>query len=185
MSDGHPEVEAALDAIPIPAPKPVDIAGIYRAALDRQATAARRWKRIAAAVSALAAGVLLLALVPKLEVRCTTDEFAVRWGTPPAIEVPHTEPTPDARVPELMEDRIKQLAALRATDAKLAALEELLLTLAVDVADRDKAQITRLREVVEELKAFQLAAAKQFDQSEKANTALYKVVFETKPKPGE
>ena len=54
MSDDFPKVHAALDAIPTPGSKLVDIAAIYRAALDRQAISARRWKRIAGAVAALA-----------------------------------------------------------------------------------------------------------------------------------
>ena len=108
MNDGYPEVGAALDAIPLAEPKPVDIATIYRSALDRQASTARRWKRIAVAVSALAAGIVLLALLPKLELRCNADEFAVRWGAPPteqpSVAAP-SEPKPDPRMPDLIDEQ--------------------------------------------------------------------------------
>ena len=87
MSDDFPGVCAALDAIPIGQSKPVDIAAIYRAALDRQVKTARRWKRVAGAIATLAAGVILLALVPKLDVRVTGDEFTVRWGQPAKVVV--------------------------------------------------------------------------------------------------
>lgn len=78
MKEDYPEARAALDAISAPAIRPVDLAAIYRAAHDRQIRIARRWKRVAAGLMALAAGVILLALVPRLDVRCNADEFAVR-----------------------------------------------------------------------------------------------------------
>ena len=188
MSDDFPEVSTALNALPIAEPKPVDIAAIYRAALDRQATAARLWKRIACAVAALAAGVILFALVPKIEVRVTGEEFAVRWGPPSKIVVEEhltPVPQPDSRLPSLIDDQQKQIAAMRAINLKYAEMQELLLALAVDVADRDKAQLERIAEFTGELRAFQLATVKQFDQTEKTSTTLYNAVFSTTPKTGE
>ena len=183
MSDDFPKVHAALDAIPTPGSKLVDIAAIYRAALDRQAISARRWKRIAGAVAALAAGVILLALVPQLEIRLTSDEFAVRWGTPPVVvEEKFVQVTqPDPRLPSFIDDQQKQIAAMRAIDMKYAEMQDLLLALAVDVSDRDKAQLERIAELTRDLRAYQIATSKQFDQTEKTSTTLYNVVFSAKP----
>lgn len=187
MTDDFPEVRAALDAVPQPANRPVDLAAIYRTAHERQIRIARRWKRTAVGLSALAAGVILLALVPKLDVCCNSEEFAVRWGDPPRIVEPAlalVAPPEDPRIRELIDDREKQVAALRATNVKHAELQELLLALTTDVADRDTAQFARIDQLARELRAFQLATAQQFDQNEKTNTTLYNAMFTTKPKPG-
>ncbi len=188
MKEDYPEARAALDAISAPAIRPVDLAAIYRAAHDRQIRIARRWKRVAAGLMALAAGVILLALVPRLDVRCNADEFAVRWGQPPRIVEPApavVAPPDDPRIPQLIDDREKQVAALRATNLKHAEMQELLLALTTDVSDRDTAQLVRIAQLARELRAFQLATAQQFDRTEKTNTTLYNAVFDGKPKPGE
>jgi len=188
VSDDFPEVRATLDSLPAPLVPPVDLAAIYRAAHERQVRVARRWKRAAGGIAALAAGVFLLALVPKLDVRLSRDEFAVRWGQPPAArEAPPTPafiPQPDPRLPSLIEEQQKQVAALRAANLKHAELQDLLLTLTTDVADRDQVQLARIVELTRELRAFQLATARQFEQTEQTNTTLYNVLFTTKPKPG-
>ena len=188
MNGNYPETRAALDAIPAPAIRPVDLAAIYRTAHERQIWIARRWKRTTVGLTALAAGVILLALVPKLDVRCNAEEFAVRWGEPPRIVEPApavVAPPEDPRIRQLIDDREKQVAALRATNLKHAEMQELLLALTTDVADRDTVQLARIAQLARELRAFQLATAQQFDQTEKTNTTLYNAVFDGKSKPGE
>ena len=93
--DDFPDVRRALDAVPEPPVLPLDPAAIYRAALDREARSARRWKLAAGAGALVAAGLLLAAVLPKLEVRATGNEFAVRWGPaePPPV-APKPEPVP-------------------------------------------------------------------------------------------
>ena len=188
MTNDFPKARAALDAVPVPAVGAVDLAALYRSAFDRQATVARRWRRAAAALAAVAAGVVLVAILPRLEVRLNRDEFALRWGTPPAVMEPppvrDATPAPDPRIPALLDDLRQQADARRAADRKLAELQELVLTLAVDVAERDKAQSERLAALARELASFQTAAAKRFDQTEQTSTTLYNVVFNAKPKPG-
>ena len=187
MTDDFPEVRAALDAVPVPATAPVDLAAIYRAAHVRQIRLARRWKRAAAVLAALAAGVIVVALIPKLDVRCNADEFAVRWGQLPAVveEPVRPAPQPDPRLPGLIDEQQQQVAAMRAIHAKYAEMQELLLALTTDVADRDKVQLERIAALAGEIRAYQLATARQFDQTEKTNTTLYNVVFNPKLKSGE
>jgi hypothetical protein len=170
MSD---DVRKLLDAVPATDPRPVDLAALYRAAAERQAAVSRRWRRVALAGAAVAAGVLAVALLPRLEFRITDHEFAVRWGTPP--EPPHTPPDP--RIEQLLDEQSKQLAAIRATNAKHAELQDLLLTLATDVSDRDKQQQTRIAALTQKLTAFEADTARQFADAEKTNTALYDAVF--------
>lgn len=191
MTDDFPDVRIALDAVPIPATAPVNLASIYRAAHELQIRAARRWKRASATLAALTAGVIAVALIPKLDVRLTGDEFAVRWGQASAPMV-ETKPEPaviapqvDPRLPSLIDGHQQQIAVLRATNSKLTDVQELLLALTTDVADRDTAQLARIAQLARELRAFQLATAQQFDQTEKTNTTLYNAVFDAKPKPGE
>ncbi len=187
MTDEFSGVRAALDAVPAPATAPVDLAAIYRAAHERQIRVARRWKRAAATLAALAAGVIVVALIPKLDVRLTGDEFAIRWGQPPVVVEETVRPVlqPDPRLPSLIGEQQQQIAAMRAITVKYAEMQELLLALTTDVADRDKMQLERIAALAGEIRAYQLATAKQFDQSEKTNTTLYNVVFNAKLKPGE
>ena len=183
MTDDFPEVRAALDAVPTPVLVSVDLSRIYRVAHESQARSARRWKRAAVALAALAAGVIAFALIPKLDVRLTGDEFAIRWGQPQVVVV--EEPTPDARISSLIDDQQKQIAAMRAINLKSAEMQELLLALTTDVADRDIVQLARIAALTRELRAFQLATARQFDQTEKTSTTLYNAMFTNKPKTGD
>lgn len=177
MNSDFPELRKLLDAVSPPEPSPVDLALLYRDALDRQARTARRWRRVSAGVTALAASVLVFALLPKLEVRASGHEFAIRWGTPPVVE-----PTPDPRIRELIDEQAKQLAALRAANVKHTELQELLLTVAADVSQRDRDQQKRLTALAARLGEFEAFTVKQFQESEKTSTALYNVVFNSKPK---
>jgi hypothetical protein len=181
MPDDFPDLRKLLDAVPAADPRPVDLAALYRAAADRQAGSARRWKRVALAAAALAAGVLLVALLPRLEFRASDHEFAVRWGTPPEPPppAPPPEPKPDPRIEELLEEQSRQLVAIRATNGKHAELQDLLLTLAADVSDRDKAQQAKIAALTKKLTAFEADTARQFADAEKTNTALYDAVFST------
>jgi hypothetical protein len=177
MPDDFPELRKLLDAVPPPDPLPVDLTRLYRDALDRQTRTARRWRRIAGGVAALAAGVLVFALLPKLEVRANGHEFAVRWGTPPEPEV-----KPDPGIQHLFDEQAKQLAALRAANLKHTELQELLLTVAADVNQRDKDQQKRLTALAKRLGEFESLTTRQFQETEKNSTALYNVVFNGKPK---
>lgn len=171
MTD-FPEVRRLLDVVPVPPLPPVDVAAIFADALDAEARAARRWKRIAVAAAALAAGVLAFALGVSIGRR---DE-----PTPVAV---HPEPKPDPRVTELIDEQRKFLTALREANAQHAELQGLLLTLARDVNTRDDARKEQLAALADRLREFEAVTARQFQESERTNTALYHVVFPSKPSP--
>jgi hypothetical protein len=166
MTDDFPELRRLLDTAPVPALPPVDLARLYRDAFDRQARSTRRWKRVAGGVAALAASVLAVAVLQGW------------WAAKP-------EPVasaPDPRVAELLADQQRQIAALRATNEKIGAVQELLLTLAADVDQRDKDQQKKMTMLATRLGEFETLTARQFQESEKTSTALYNVVFNNKPK---
>ncbi len=80
-----------LDAAPV-ASANVDVARLYREAAALQERRLRCWRRLAVATLAAAAAVVLLALAPRLEVRCEAHQFVVRWGETPAPEPPALAP---------------------------------------------------------------------------------------------
>ena len=79
-ASGWQEFRGQLQAFTGPAVQ-VNIPGIYQQALQRRESGTRRWRRAAVAVTALAAAVLI-AVVPKLEVRVDASQLIVRWGAP-------------------------------------------------------------------------------------------------------
>lgn len=166
------DIRRLLDAVPVPPLPSVDVAAIYADALDAQAHSARRWKQIAVGFAALAAGVLAFALGVVVARR---DE-----PTPVAVQ---PEPKPDPRVAELIEDQRKTIAALRDANTRHAELQDLLLTLARDVNTRDEEQKLRFAALADRLREFEAVTAKQFQESERTNTALYHAVFPSKPTP--
>jgi hypothetical protein len=181
------DVRRALDAVPAPAVAPADVAAIYHAALDRQARSARRWKVATASGALVAAGLLLAAVLPKLEVRFAANEFAVRWGpadpppaapTPARVPTPYTDPQFAARVNEL-DARVRDLGK---ADAELRELKELLLTVAADVSDRDERQKETIAALTRRLLAFEAASGERFRQAEQTNAALYTLITD-KPTP--
>lgn len=181
MPDDFPDVRKLLDAVPTPESRPVDLAALYRAAAERQAAVSRRWRWVAIGGAALAAGLLLVAFLPRLEFRVSGHEFAVRWGVPPETA---PTPPPDPRIEQLLDEQSKQLAAIRASNSKHAELQDLLLTLAVDVSDRDKQHQARIAALGKKLTVFETETARQFADAEKTNTALYDAVFSRKTKAG-
>ena len=185
--DDFPDVRRALDAIPDPPVPPADVAAIYRAALDRQARNARRWKFAAASGALVAAGLLLAAVLPKLEVRFAANEFAVRWGPPdppPVVPMPQPvpAPVPDPRLLARINELDTRIRDLGKTDAELRELKELLLTVAADVNERDEKHKEALASLTRYLRAVEAASGERFRQAEQTNAALYSAIFD-KPTP--
>jgi hypothetical protein len=180
--DDFPDVRRALDAAPAPALPPVDVGAIYQAAFDRQARLARRWRRAAGAGLLIAAGLLVVAVLPRLEVRCNNDEFAVRWGPPAPVVVapmsPPPSPAPDPRLLTQVRELDARTRELGAMTTELHSLKELLLTLAADVDERDRKQRDALALLVKHLQAFEASAREQFRQTEQTSSALYAAIFD-------
>jgi hypothetical protein len=175
------ELRHVRDLLDLPAPPapPPDVAAIYRAALDRQARSARR-SRLAAAGGALAAaGLLLAAVLPKLEIRLNANEFAVRWGPleqQPVVPAPAPQPATDPRLVAQVNDIEAHTRKRDGFDTELRSVKELLLTLAADVDERDQKQRDALAALTRHLLAFEAAAGDKFRQTDQTNTALYNLI---------
>lgn len=183
------DIRRLLDAIPAPNVEPVDVAAIYRDAAAIQARSARRWKRAACVGALIAASVLLAALLPKLEVKLTGSEFVVRWGpAEPAPVVPPSPapllPAPDSAILAKLDELDARLAHAARHDKKLKDLEDLLLTLAVDVDDRDGKRRTDLANLVRDLNQLRADTRLHQQQAEKTNAAFYTAIFD-KPRTKE
>lgn len=172
------DIRRLLDAIPAPNVEPVDVAAIYRDAAAIQARSARRWKRATCAGALVAASVLLVAILPKLEVKVTGSEFVVRWG--PA-DPPPVQPAPvvhDESVIARLGELDAHVTRTVHHEKKLKDLEDLLLTLAVDVDDRDGKRKAELAALARDLRLLRSGTQEQFQQTEKTNAALYAAIFD-------
>ena len=162
-------VQMMLNRIDTPSPKPVDVAAIYCAALEREIRSNRRWKRVAAVGAMLAASLLFFALLPKLEVRADANEFTIRWGSPAPIAVvtPPMLPQPDHELHQLAVNQQRELKTLK----------ELLLTLATDVEERDTRQQEKLTAVLQGFRQFERNTQKQFAETDHTQQGLYAAIF--------
>jgi Putative zinc-finger len=101
---------AALDVVPAP-DVAIPASAVVQAEAARQARTLRRWKRAAAAATALAAG-LLIALVVRPEVRVDDGAVVVRWKDPPAPTAPTVVYVPQPVRDAEQAERLDTLAML-------------------------------------------------------------------------
>jgi anti-sigma factor RsiW len=163
------QVRHALDAVPAPAVQ-VDLPRLYRAAADRQAHRARRWRRAALACCAAAALVLLVAGL-RLQVRLDSQQLVVRWGAlPDAGIVPPAPPrgthadAPEPRAPADVEERLQLMSSL------IHALNE-------DLEARDADQRQALRRLQARLDELQLQGNVRWGQTDRKIAAFYAAQF--------
>ena len=163
-------VQMMLNRIDTPSPKPVDVAAIYCAALEREIRSNRRWKRVAAVGAMLAASLLFFALLPKLEVHADANEFSIRWGTPSPIPVAIQPvlPQPDHELHQLAVNQQRELKTLK----------ELLLTLATDVEERDTRQQEKLTAMLRSFRKFERYTQEQFAETDKTQQVFYTAIFD-------
>jgi hypothetical protein len=112
-----------LDATPAPVVQ-VDVAAIHAEAARREARRARRWRRLSVGVG-LAASILLVVSVWRMELRVEGHQVTLRWGAPP--------PAPQPLGTDQRHDD-------RGIEEKVKLLSDLVQALAVDVQMRDVAQ---------------------------------------------
>ena len=184
------QVRRLLDAAPSPGVHPVDVAAIYRDALNRHARSARRWKRAAVAGALIAAGLLGVAVLPKLEVKAGGNELVVRWGDPPAVAaIPHPAPNPaDAELHARLTELDARTARFARIETKVNTLQTLLLALADDLDDSDelhRRQKDDLTAMATQLRAVEAGTREQFRQAEQTNAALYTLVADKARLEGE
>ncbi len=151
--DVPPDLRRLLDALPTPALPPVDVGAILGGVAPRQANAARFWKRTAAFAVGLAAAALV----------------ALGWPVP--------APTGDL---EALRDRLAKLEATpqpfpdqSKLEAKLADINDLLLTLATDVNERDEKQRLALRTLAKQVTELRSLSDRRWTEAKSTTDALY------------
>jgi hypothetical protein len=160
------QVRAALDATPAPAPRAeVDLPRLYREAARRQARRLRRWRRLAVAGVAVAAG-LLVALALRLEVRLGQHQIVLRWGAPPQVEQLRAAPKP----PET--DR-----SVAERTAEMQLVKDLIHLLADDVKARDGQQKEAMLALRERVEALRVLVDERYAATERDVSALYTAQF--------
>lgn len=155
-------VRQALDALPAPSAK-VDLGRVYVEAERRQRLQVRRWRRIAVALTAVAA-LLVLAFGLKLELRFEGHQVTLRWGKLPAQSEPVPPTRPEAPPP-----------AVSAEDIQL--LKGLLHGLMADMQDRDRQQQQALVRLHSQLESLQRHSQQRWAATERDLAALYTAQF--------
>jgi hypothetical protein len=146
----------------------VDVAAVYRQAAERQARAARRWRRIACAACVGLAAAVALAVGLRLEVRVEEQQVVLRWGIPPALPAP---PAPPAPVP------VSPRPAPDATEEQLRILGELVQALAADVRGRDERQQQEIDALRRQVQEVHLQSVRRWEDAQRDFTALYQAQF--------
>lgn len=176
--DLPPGLRRLLDSAPDPAVPPVDLSTVYAAAAEARERTARRWKRTAAAVAALAAAVLLTVGLTRLEVRAGNGELAVRWGqpTPAPAPAPAVDPAAVARLEErlnALEGVDTRLAAVERFEARFQEIDELLGAVSTDAVGRDDARRRAVADLARQVRVLQTQLAQLRSDNQTMYTALF------------
>ncbi len=146
----------------------VDVPGLFPAAADRQARSARRWRRLAVAGAAVAAG-LLLVVGLRLRVTVGAGQVVIAWGE--ARERLSGEPEAS---------RVKLASGSPLNDAsedRVRLQQELIHALAADVEARDRQRQAETDDLCARLDAVQRVAAQRWSEAERWMNALYVAQF--------
>lgn len=153
--DIPPDVRRLLDSLPSPELPPVDVAAILGTEVERQKASARFWKWAAGVSASLAAGVLL------------------------AVGLGATRAEPPADLDQLRARLAKLEAALAPVpdtaklDAKLTEINDLLLTVAADVNERDEKQRLALRTLAKQVGELRTLSDSRWTEAKTTTDALY------------
>jgi hypothetical protein len=192
--DPLPDVRDLLDALPEPSVRPVDVPAIYTAAalLERGCVSAPypearrliRWKKLAGAAAAVAAGLFTFAFLPKVE---------VRFGDRPGPTQPSREDRDGERLARLeaqvrfSEAKMSRLEAqsnrVEELDAAQKELKDLLLVVAKDVntlAESQNGSDEWRRKLIEGLAARLAEVDGRLAEVRKDNTAMYTLITDRK-----
>lgn len=162
-------VRRLLDDVPVPRIA-VDLPQLHRALAERQMRRARRWRRIAVTLGAIAA-VLLLAVGLRVEVRLEASQLVLRWGNSPLIGTGETPvQTRDRRdagptVPLPIQPE--------SIEAELRVLSNLIHALKQDADDRDQNYAERLDRLEKHVRALQSQSDLRWSATEENVAALY------------
>jgi hypothetical protein len=163
-------VRQTLDAVAVPAVS-VDVSRVFQRAAALEQRRARRWRRAAVAVCALAAS-LLLVVVLRLELRLDAHQLVIRWGEmpeePPIIAPPTPEPTVIVQREIVTDPKVEeQLRVLHDTVHALAGSQE--------TRDQQLRLVMGLMQA--RFESLQLLDTRRWSENDRNFAALYKAVF--------
>lgn len=158
----------ALDAVPAPSVQ-VDTNTLYERLARRQAAGARRWRRAALAIAAVAAAVLIAVTALRLDVRVHKDELVIRWGETGAIDAPAVQ-----RLVDHVPQDTRALAGLR---DEVHTLAELVQAIATDVDTRDRSRQRDVAALQARIESMQQELARTQSATERDVAALYAAHF--------
>jgi hypothetical protein len=138
----------------------VDVPQLRQRVAEQQMQSIRRWRRVAVAVGAVAA-LLLLVVGLRLEVRLSAGQMILRWGEPPAPPSASSQPI------------MTQTTLPPQTEEELRVLSELIHALKQDADERDRLFQEQLELLQGRLRALQTQADQRWDSTEQDVAALY------------
>lgn len=162
------QVRHLLDAAPTPAVQ-VDLAALYRQAVELERLRYRNWRRLAWSATA-AAAILLLALTFRFEVRWHERQLVMGWGLPaePIASVP-APPVPNETAQEQL-------------TADLVLLKDLIHAVAADVQYRADEQRSVVAELDRRLDSMSVTSNTRWTTTQQDVRALYTAYFGTRDK---
>lgn len=161
------QVRLALDAVPAPKVH-VDVSQLFHTVADQQARRVRRWRRLAIAGAALAAG-LLLVLGLKLEVRAGDGQITLTWGDRPAASRPVESALPSRDV--------QSNADIHRLEERIRLLQDVTHALAADVESSDRQKQVEMAAMRVRLDAVQQMVAQNWSEAQRLMSALYVAHF--------
>jgi hypothetical protein len=155
-------VRSALDATPTPTVH-VNVPALFNKVAERNV---RRWRRLAIAGAALAAG-LLIVLGLRLHLTIGNGQIVIAWGGMVSRESPPSAPA----------SALGGASRLNALDERVQLLQELTRALAADIESRDRQRSTELDAMRVRVDTLQQYAARQWADAERTMNALYVAQF--------
>lgn len=158
------QVWRLLDAAPTPSVQ-VDLAALYRRAVEMERLRYRSWRRLAWSATA-AAAILLIALTTRFEVRWHERQLVLGWGLP----AERIEPAPAPAIP-IVPEQERQLAA------DLVLMKDLIHAVAADVQYRADEQRSAVAELERRLESLSATTNTRFTSTQRDVRALYTAYF--------
>lgn len=155
------QLRTLLDAGPAPEVR-VDLVALYRQSAERRRRQAQRWRRLATALTALAA-VVLLAVSLRMEVRVQAQQLVIHWG--------QERPDAPAPTPQVLVQTIIQPDP--ATQADVQLLKELVHALADDVEGRDERYRRAIAHLQDRVDLLQVQSQRRWTETDQNVAALY------------
>jgi hypothetical protein len=179
--DALERVRQALAAVPAPAVQ-IDLPRLYRQAAELHARRARRWRRAALTLGAVAA-LLLFAVLLRLRVGLEGRRLVVSWGEVPPAPLraagrEREDPAPPVRIVG------RKPRSARNLEARLVVVNQLVHALAADVEGRDDQQQQQLDRLRVQLEGLRRTLDRRWTETERSVSALYAAQFRL-PKKGD